>query len=81
MFDTGYTVTVQTLDENSESVVVTVTIDLKGLLFYTHVSPRRGYHQCGLAKNRTLPGLLPSRVLLGPAYTDTTYKTSLSSIY
>ena len=35
MFDTGYTVTVQTLDENSESVVVTVTIDLKEVAFFT----------------------------------------------
>ncbi len=35
MFDTGYTVTVQTLDENSESVVVTVTINLKEVAFFT----------------------------------------------
>ena len=39
MFDTGYTVTVQTLDENSESVVVTVTIDLKEVAFYTMFLP------------------------------------------
>jgi len=35
LFNTGYTVTVQTLDENSESVVVTVTIDLKEVAFFT----------------------------------------------